>query len=98
MQQKKNHHLKRENNTSYYYFLSSSFFNLLTDFCTMQPEEGDGSGTEMRLYYSPTEDRCIPFKYTGQGGNENRFLLEKYCMGNCSANAENVYPTNGKRT
>lgn len=64
----------------------------------MQPEEGDGSDAQMRLYYNPTEDRCIPFKYTGQGGNENRFSLEKDCMRNCSANVDNVYPRNGKRT
>lgn len=64
----------------------------------MEPEMGDGSGAEMPLYYNPIEDRCIPFKYTGQGGNENRFSLEKECMRTCSANAENVYPTEGKRT
>lgn len=64
----------------------------------MPVDEGDGSDAQMRLYYSPSEDRCIPFKYTGQGGNQNRFLLEKDCMRNCSTNVENVYPINGKST
>lgn len=99
MQKKKNHHLKRENNTSYYYcFFFFCFLNLFTDFCSMPPEMGDGSSIEMPLYYNPTEDRCFPFKYSGQGGNENRFLLEKDCMRTCSANVDNVYPTIGKRT
>lgn len=64
----------------------------------MAADEGDGSGTEMRLYYSAAKDQCVPFKYSGQGGNENRFINERDCMRNCSANVENVYPIEGKRT
>lgn len=64
----------------------------------MGPDEGDGSEIEMHLYYDAAEDRCVPFKYTGQGGNQNRFSSERTCMRNCSANAENVYPVNGRRT
>lgn len=63
----------------------------------MEAEEGDGSDTTMYFYYNGVEDRCVPFKYSGQGGNRNRFSNERHCMRNCSANAENVYPIDGKK-
>lgn len=62
----------------------------------MEPEMGDGSKTEMHLYYNAAQDQCVPFKYSGEGGNQNRFSNERECMRTCSANVENVYPIDGK--
>lgn len=80
----------------HYIFLESFSFLSFTDFCSMQPEEGDGSATDIYLYYNAAEDRCLTFRYSGHGGNPNRFINERHCMRNCSTNVENVYPTDGK--
>ncbi|CAB63320.3 BPTI/Kunitz inhibitor domain-containing protein [Caenorhabditis elegans] len=41
-----------------------------------------------RWWYSSVTGKCIPFKYTGQGGNSNNFLTqwqcESYCGGRCT--------------
>ncbi|XP_029607849.1 kunitz-type serine protease inhibitor vestiginin-1 [Salmo trutta] len=47
---------------------------------------------QILLYYDAAKDLCYPFKYLGEGGNANRFTLEKLCMRNCSKNAEETYP------
>ncbi|KAK1789880.1 hypothetical protein P4O66_015754 [Electrophorus voltai] len=63
-------------------------------FCDLPKDEGTGSNVVVYLYYNKTADKCYPFRYQGQGGNKNRFIAEIYCMRNCSARAESVYPTN----
>ncbi|XP_042182213.1 BPTI/Kunitz domain-containing protein [Oncorhynchus tshawytscha] len=47
---------------------------------------------QIMLYYDAAKDLCYPFKYLGEGGNANRFTLERLCMRNCSAKAEEIYP------
>lgn len=69
-----------------------------TEFCHMEPDKGDGQLYEILLYYNAEQDQCIPFVYSGQGGNANRFANERECISNCSENAENIYPTQGKMT
>ena len=69
--------------------LRVSFFDP-TDFCTIPKDEGTGKDTDIQivLYYNATRDKCYPFRYTGVGGNGNRFGNERECMRNCSANTE----------
>lgn len=64
------------------------------DFCDLPKDEGIESGKDVQvyLYYDKTEDKCFPFRYKGEGGNENRFNYEFYCMRNCSPSAEQLYP------
>ncbi|XP_062855815.1 BPTI/Kunitz domain-containing protein [Trichomycterus rosablanca] len=64
----------------------------LLAFCDLPKDEGSGSDIKVYMYYNKTADRCYPFRFTGSGGNENRFIAEKYCMRNCSQRAEELYP------
>ncbi|XP_076863626.1 inter-alpha-trypsin inhibitor-like [Brachyhypopomus gauderio] len=61
--------------------------------CDQPKDEGTGTDVVVYLYYNKTADKCYPFRYQGQGGNSNRFIAEVYCMKNCSARAESIYPT-----
>jgi len=47
------------------------------------------------MYYDEVKDSCFPFRYKGEGGNANRFIIEKQCMRNCSDRAEELYPRDG---
>ncbi|RTG87594.1 uncharacterized protein DC041_0002563 [Schistosoma bovis] len=37
-----------------------------------------------RFYYSPDANKCLPFIFSGCGGNENRFRTKEICEGFCS--------------
>uniref|UniRef100_A0AAY4DL00 BPTI/Kunitz inhibitor domain-containing protein n=1 Tax=Denticeps clupeoides TaxID=299321 RepID=A0AAY4DL00_9TELE len=62
--------------------------------CNLPYDEGINNDGAFRiyLYYNRDSDKCLPFKYYGNGGNGNRFLSEKDCMRNCSVNAQIFYP------
>ena len=77
-------------------FLAESLHN----FCSLAPDEGQNTDGHFKIYvhYDATQDKCLPFKYFGSGGNGNRFMSDKDCIRNCSANAINVYPVSGKCT
>uniref|UniRef100_A0A8D3AXZ0 Si:dkeyp-73b11.8 n=1 Tax=Scophthalmus maximus TaxID=52904 RepID=A0A8D3AXZ0_SCOMX len=62
-------------------------------FCQLPPSAGNGLEFIVAFYYNHTKDQCNPFMYNGEGGNSNRFVNERECIRNCSANAENIYPT-----
>lgn len=62
----------------------------------MSSDEGEGTSFTFSLFYDEVQDRCNPFIYKGEGGNQNRFENERDCIRNCSSNAENIYPMNGK--
>ncbi|KAM6960615.1 thrombin inhibitor hemalin [Aplochiton taeniatus] len=66
----------------------------LAEFCKLPQDTGTGTGGEVDvlLYYDAAKDICYPFRYTGEGGNDNRFANERECMRNCSTRAEEVYP------
>ncbi|KAL4658704.1 boophilin-H2-like [Arapaima gigas] len=77
--------------------LSTTFYSALTQqqaFCDLPMDPGTGSKHSIRLYYDKVQDKCLPFQYKGEGGNENRFLTDRMCMKNCSATAEEIYPNN----
>ncbi|KAG9281015.1 BPTI/Kunitz domain-containing protein [Astyanax mexicanus] len=61
--------------------------------CDLPKDEGTGSDVKVYLYYDKVEDKCFPFRYMGEGGNGNRFTAEHLCMRNCSARAEELYPS-----
>ncbi|KAK2834462.1 hypothetical protein Q7C36_015163 [Tachysurus vachellii] len=67
----------------------------IPDFCDLPKDEGIDSDKDIQvyLYYNKTADKCYPFRYKGEGGNQNRFNYEFYCMRNCSINADKLYPT-----
>uniref|UniRef100_A0A1I7TYS1 BPTI/Kunitz inhibitor domain-containing protein n=1 Tax=Caenorhabditis tropicalis TaxID=1561998 RepID=A0A1I7TYS1_9PELO len=42
------------------------------------------NATEIRFYYDTSLKRCLPFGYTGCGGNENSFTGFKLCRQRCA--------------
>ncbi|XP_051740986.1 BPTI/Kunitz domain-containing protein [Ctenopharyngodon idella] len=64
--------------------------------CSLKPDVGTGENVVIYMHYDEEKDTCLPFRYSGQGGNANRFITEKQCMRNCSDRAEEMYPTDEK--
>lgn len=56
-------------------------------FCKTPADPGNCSAKEKRFFYDPSRDRCMPFRYTGCGGNENNFTSRKVCRKVCRAGA-----------
>lgn len=65
------------------------------DACSLKPDEGTGFDPVVYMYYDEEKDSCFPFRYYGEGGNANRFIIEKQCMRNCSRRAEELFPRDG---
>ncbi|XP_027028864.2 BPTI/Kunitz domain-containing protein [Tachysurus fulvidraco] len=86
-------------NLSIFFLISAVFYCIkgqqIPDFCDLPKDEGINSDKDVQvyLYYNKTADKCYPFRYKGEGGNQNRFNYEFYCMRNCSTNADKLYPT-----
>lgn len=51
---------------------------------------GTGNSDIPRFFYSSPEDACIPFNYSGLGGNENNFLSKIECEVICPGTNMNV--------
>ncbi|XP_018649809.1 putative kunitz-type protease inhibitor [Schistosoma mansoni] len=57
-----------------------------------------------RFYYNPAENKCLPFSFSGCGGNENRFHTMEKCESFCKktiVGTENKKPSTtpaGQRT
>lgn len=51
--------------------------------CQQPSYMGSGSAKLNRWFYSPQEDECLAFTYTGRGGNENNFLTKQDCEQTC---------------
>eukprot|EP00063_Salmo_salar_P006774 XP_013981609.1 PREDICTED: kunitz-type serine protease inhibitor Kunitz-1-like [Salmo salar] len=79
-------------------FVFATFYMVHTEeHCFLPQDEGTAPASgaddfQILLYYDAAKDLCYPFKYLGEGGNANRFPLEKLCMRNCSKKAEETYP------
>ncbi|XP_016423748.1 kunitz-type U19-barytoxin-Tl1a-like [Sinocyclocheilus rhinocerous] len=67
--------------------------------CSLTPDAGTGSESDVRVYmhYDAEKDNCYPFRYSGSGGNANRFITEKQCMRNCSHRAEALFPMDARQ-
>ena len=64
----------------------------LTDICIMPIDAGDCDGKKtMRYAYNSKKGKCVKFKYTGCGGNENNFKTKKECKKNCQASWYNFF-------
>ncbi|XP_036391460.1 BPTI/Kunitz domain-containing protein [Megalops cyprinoides] len=59
---------------------------------------GTGEENQVWLSYDKTTDKCTPFVYKGEGGNENRFRNDRECMGNCSLRGPQLYPSDATET
>lgn len=55
----------------------------LTDTCTLPRAEGTCAEKQSRWYFDQSENRCMPFYYTGCGGNKNNFESRDACESDC---------------
>lgn len=51
--------------------------------CALPKQTGDCSEKHARWHFSETEKRCLPFYYTGCGGNKNSFPSLESCETHC---------------
>ena len=51
--------------------------------CELVPDRGHGHKDIIRIYYNPVLQQCLPFSWTGTGGNPNRFVSIKNCYEIC---------------
>lgn len=57
----------------------------LTDSCLLPRAEGNCGEKQSRWYFDQSENRCMPFYYTGCGGNKNNFESRDACESDCPA-------------
>lgn len=55
----------------------------LRELCKKNQSYGECSKYVVRWYYDQTKKDCLPFVYSGCGGNENRFKSKQSCAGFC---------------
>ncbi|KAJ9585100.1 hypothetical protein L9F63_020556, partial [Diploptera punctata] len=53
------------------------------DYCTLQRDEGNCTERHPRWFFDAEENRCMPFYYSGCGGNSNNFETQKACEADC---------------
>uniref|UniRef100_A0AAF5PS51 BPTI/Kunitz inhibitor domain-containing protein n=2 Tax=Wuchereria bancrofti TaxID=6293 RepID=A0AAF5PS51_WUCBA len=58
--------------------------------CSIPVQIGHGIGQVKRVYYNAALRQCIPFIYSGMGGNENNFLTIQECAVKCLNDESNV--------
>lgn len=59
--------------------------------CLLRKDVGDCSGNHPRFYFDTKSERCLPFRYSGCGGNRNRFKTASACMRQCSNSDDREY-------
>uniref|UniRef100_A0AC34FHN3 BPTI/Kunitz inhibitor domain-containing protein n=1 Tax=Panagrolaimus sp. ES5 TaxID=591445 RepID=A0AC34FHN3_9BILA len=52
--------------------------------CSLPKSSGNGKDAVQKFYYNSEWHTCFGFKYTGKGGNENKFSTYSECMGKCA--------------
>ncbi|KAF3430423.1 hypothetical protein E2986_10746, partial [Frieseomelitta varia] len=58
------------------------------DSCLLPRAEGNCGEKQSRWYFDQSENRCMPFYYTGCGGNKNNFESRDACESDCPAKIE----------
>ena len=56
---------------------------LLADYCALPRDEGNCTERHPRWFFDSEENRCMPFYYSGCGGNDNKFDTEQACEADC---------------
>ncbi|VDL68857.1 unnamed protein product, partial [Nippostrongylus brasiliensis] len=57
--------------------------------CDLPPQIGNGTYKIPRYYFSQDSKQCELFFYSGDGGNENRFLRKQKCERLCLSKKKN---------
>ena len=63
--------------------------------CELVPERGHGKLDIIRIYYNPVLQQCLPFSWSGDGGNANRFISIKNCYEICHPSDPGQRPLSG---
>ncbi|XP_055847560.1 papilin isoform X2 [Episyrphus balteatus] len=58
------------------------------EFCSLQKETGNCDGNHARWHFSENDKKCLPFYYSGCGGNKNNFQNLESCEEHCPKNIE----------
>ncbi|XP_014217269.1 papilin isoform X2 [Copidosoma floridanum] len=58
------------------------------DSCSLPRTEGNCTDKYSRWYFDQQENRCMPFYYTGCGGNKNNFASRDACESDCPPKIE----------
>ena len=61
----------------------NSFSLTIRQMCELVPDRGHGFRDIVRIYYNPVLQTCLPFSWSGEGGNANRFVSIKNCYEIC---------------
>jgi len=56
--------------------------------CELQPDRGSCKQELVRYFYSPKQESCFTFTWSGCGGNDNRFTSENQCYTACEPEEE----------
>ncbi|KAH8295400.1 hypothetical protein KR018_010895, partial [Drosophila ironensis] len=56
---------------------------VLKEHCSLPKQTGDCSERLAKWHFSESEKRCVPFYYTGCGGNKNNFPTLESCEDHC---------------
>lgn len=51
--------------------------------CNLPKETGDCGEKHARWHFSESDNKCMPFYYTGCGGNDNNYDSENSCAEKC---------------
>ncbi|XP_043223530.1 papilin-like [Amphibalanus amphitrite] len=62
------------------------------DACSLQPSAGECTSSQIRWHYHRPSATCVPFSYTGCGGNANRFSSQEECRAICVGGSELPVP------
>ncbi|CAD5113927.1 DgyrCDS3087 [Dimorphilus gyrociliatus] len=63
----------------------------MPDACVQALDRGTGQQNKIMWHFFEGTRKCIPFKYGGEGGNENRYETMENCLQNCSNYLEPSY-------
>ena len=61
------------------------------DPCVLPKDAGRGGESIKRFYYHQARQKCLRFKYKGQGGNDNNFGDKAACKEACGFELPGMY-------
>jgi len=73
--------MNHQTNHNHLYVLC--FFLTCLESCNLPKETGDCGEKNARWHFSQSDNKCMPFYYSGCSGNENNYDSENACAEKC---------------